>query len=75
MKQHPWWIRERHNPQLGTYYVASGQMSKLASRRFENPLYGDNVMHAYATEAEYEAALEQLKKQGKCVHSNAPENV
>jgi hypothetical protein len=67
MKNHPWWIKDRYNPQLGTYYVACGQMSKTAAKRCERPLYGDNVMKRYETEADYKAALEDLKKRGERV--------
>jgi len=67
MKQHPWWIKERFNPQLGTYYVACGQMSKTAAKRYEKPLYGDNVMHRFDAEADYKARLDELKKQGERV--------
>lgn len=67
MKNYPWWIKARHNPQLGTYYVACGQMSKAAARRYERPLYGDNVMMRYETEREYKAALEHLNRSGKSV--------
>ena len=67
MKQHPWWIKERDNPQLGTYYVACGQMSRTAARRYEKPLYGSNRMHQYETEAEYAAEIVSLKKKGERV--------
>jgi hypothetical protein len=66
-KNYPWWIMERHNPQLGVYYVACGQMSKTAAKRHEDVLYGFNVMKRYETEEEYKIALEWLRDQGKCI--------
>lgn len=60
----PWWIKERHNPQFGVYYVGLGQLSKTAAKRHESSLYGDNYVHEYQTEADYKAKLEKLKKKG-----------
>lgn len=57
------WIKERNNPQLGTYYVACGQLSKTAARKMEKALYGSNVMLEFKTEAEYTAKLDELRKQ------------
>lgn len=68
MRQYPYWIKERYNPQLGTYYVAMKQMSKTAARRHEKPGYGYNVMHQYATEAEYTARLAEIKNSGERVY-------
>lgn len=66
MKTLKWWIKERHNPQSGTYYVACGQMTKAYVRRMENTLYGENVMHSFDTEAAYTARLNELKsKRGR----------
>lgn len=65
MKEHPYWIKERHNPQLGIYYVGLGQMSRTAARKHERPMYGDNVMIQCDTLAEYQAKLEQLKQASK----------
>jgi hypothetical protein len=67
MKQHLWWIKERYNPQIGIYYVASGQMSKTAANKHKQPLYGRNKMHPYKTEEEYRKAIEDLKKEGERV--------
>jgi hypothetical protein len=63
MKQY--YIKERINPQLGTYYVACGQMSKAAARRSENPLYGENIMHSFETESAYLARIQELKRLGE----------
>lgn len=66
MSDPPYWIRERQNPQLGTYFVAEGQMSKTAAKRYETgSLYGGNVMHRYENEIKYINAIEKLKKAGE----------
>ena len=66
-RQRQWWIKERDNPQLGTYWVACGQLSKTAARRIEGSLYGMNLMHGYDTEEAYNARLAQLRKSGERV--------
>lgn len=66
-KQQPFWIKERHNPQLGVYYVACGQMSKTAAKNHEKPLYGSNIMHEYETEEAYQDRLAELLATGKSV--------
>jgi hypothetical protein len=65
--QHPWWIKERDNPQLGVYYVGCGQLSKTAAKRYERCLYGSATMLPFATEAEYKERLAELggTKDGK----------
>lgn len=68
MRSYPYWIKERYNPQLGTYYVACGQMSKTAARRMETrSLYGDNVMLRFETEDAYKSKLDALSKAGEKV--------
>lgn len=63
-----WWIRERHNPQLGVYYVAHGQMTKVAALSYEKEsLYGDNRMLCFETEADYNAKIKALKDAGESV--------
>lgn len=62
-----WWIKERNNPQLGVYYVACGQLSWTEAKRNEKPLYGSNRMLQFASEADYNGALERLRKEGKRV--------
>lgn len=59
------WIKERHNSQLGTYYVACGEVPLRVARRMENPLHGSNKMHGYDTERAYEEALETLRRRGE----------
>lgn len=60
-----WWIKERHNPQIGTYYVAYGQRSKTEAKMFERPVYGSNIMHPFKNEADYKKRLDELIKQGQ----------
>lgn len=62
MSKHPYWIKERHNPQLGVYYVAYGQMSKTAALRKAGSIYGSNRMLRFDTGAEYTAKLAALRK-------------
>lgn len=66
-RQKRFWIKERHNPQLGVYFVACGQMSNAEAKRTEKSLYGDNYMLGFDTEAEYKAKLAELKRSGKSV--------
>lgn len=58
------YIKERDNPQIGTYFVPMGKLSKAEAKRNERPLYGSNTMHPFDTEAEYEARLANLRKKG-----------
>jgi hypothetical protein len=69
-KKLSYWIKERHNPQFDKpYYSACGQLTfSRAQRKQEGTLYGHNVMHEYATEAEYKAAIERLKADGYAVY-------
>ena len=63
-----WWIRQRRNPQLGTYYVACGQMSQTAANKCErSTLYGSNAMRSYDTEEEYQSRLRELRDSGEDV--------
>lgn len=61
------WIKERITPQAH-YFVPCGRLSKADAKKRESPLYGDNTMIGYDTEQEYEAALQQLRKEGQSVH-------
>lgn len=59
-----WWLKERHNPQSGVYYVPMGRISNAEAKRNESPLYGHNIMHSFATPEEYRAKIEALEKEG-----------
>ncbi len=60
----PYWIMQRINPQLGTYYVLHGQLSITAARKHEHAIYGTNIMHRFDSQADYLARIEQLRKEG-----------
>ncbi len=62
------WIKERHNPQLGIYYEGCGQLSNTAAKAHERPVYGDNVMLPFDTEEAYNAKLAALREAGQSVH-------
>lgn len=64
-RQLSFWIKERHNPQLGTYYVAMGQMTVRAANRYVRiTLYGDNIMHCFKSREEYDERLKGLRQSG-----------
>ena len=60
-----WWIKERYNPQLGTYWVACGQLSKAQAKRKNKPIYGDSVMHDFDTGESYLNRLKELRQSGE----------
>jgi len=62
-----WYIMERHNPQLGVYYIVKGQMSKRLAKEAERAIYGDNYMLTFDTAEEYNTKIAELKAQGKSV--------
>lgn len=62
-----YWIRERHNPQLGVYYVAHGQLTNREAKAHEKCLYGWDLMLEFNTEDEYLAELQKLKDRGEKV--------
>lgn len=61
MKAKYWWIKERHNPQLGVYYRGCGNMTVRDAMKNERPLYGSNTMHRFDNEAAYKARCFELK--------------
>ena len=58
------YIKERHNPQLGIYYVAYGQLSKKDAKLMEDTLYGQNTMLEYSDRKSYDEALNKFRKAG-----------
>jgi hypothetical protein len=66
-KQKMFWIKERDNPQLGTYFILCGQLSKAVAKGMENPLYGSNIMRSYPDEAAYEKEIKKLKEEGASI--------
>lgn len=61
------YIKERYNPQLGTYYVAMDQMTRKEARECEDTLYGSNTMHGFDNEEDYRRRIAELKAQGERV--------
>ena len=59
-----YWIKERDNPQLGTYYVPCGQMTVKEAKKYERPLYGENTMHRFETVEAYIDEIHKLKSDG-----------
>lgn len=67
-KQQPWWIKERYNPQLGTYFVLCGRMPTKEARAAERgSLYGTNTMLRFDTEGEYQDKARELREAGERV--------
>ncbi len=69
MKRAPkmFYIKERHNPQLGVYYIAMGQMTKTAAKEAAGGVYGTNIMRAFMDEQTYKDELAALKEKGEKV--------
>lgn len=63
----PFYIKERHNPQLGTYFVGCGKLLVKHAKKMESSLYGFNTMHRYESEQEYNFRLEELIDAGERV--------
>lgn len=53
-----YYIKERHNPQIGIYYVAMGPMSVKEAQSRENTLYGNNIMRGYGLKEYVEKCYE-----------------
>ena len=66
-----YWIKERHNPQLGVYYVRMGQISVREANQHDNPLYGHNILHRYETQEQYDAELARLEREGCSIYDSA----
>ena len=64
-KNTPYWIKERHNFQIGIYYVACGQLLVKEAKRKEKSLYGSNIMHRFNTEQSYRTELLRLSIDGQ----------
>ena len=69
MTKKKFYIKERHNPQTGIYYVTQGQKTKKEANSIENgAIYGRNVMLAYDTYEDYKTAIADLMAAGERVH-------
>ena len=62
-----YYIKERYNPQLGTYYKCMGKLKAKEAKAYEKPLYGSNRMLKFETEDEYNAEIAALKEAGERV--------
>lgn len=66
-----YWIKERYNPQIGTYYVAYGNTYTVKdAKKAERPLYGQNIMHKFNTKEEYNEEIRRLKNESERVQLN-----
>lgn len=63
-----YYIKERHNPQLGTYYVALGQLSKKEAKKAKDSIYGYNIIIEFDNLNDYYLAIEEYKESGFSVH-------
>ena len=63
------YIKERHNPQLGVYYVPQGQITVKKAKRMEDSIYGVNIIHRFDTKEAYQAAIDRLKAAGEKVQA------
>ena len=61
MKTLKYWIKQRLNPQIGTYYIGMGQMTIAKAKTQEQALYGTNIMLKFDTEEDYEKKIKELK--------------
>ena len=66
MKYKYYWIMERHNPQLGVYYIAMGNISAKDAES-KSSVYGWNHMLKFDSEKEYKAKISDLIEKGERV--------
>ncbi len=57
-------IKERQNPQLGTYFVQMGWLSQKEIKACEKAIYGRNIVHSFKTEAEGLKFLQEQEAEG-----------
>ena len=68
MSKLKYYIKQRYNPQLGTYYIKYGQITKEEAKNAEDRcVYGSNKMLKFNTEKEYLSKIDELKKSGESV--------
>lgn len=69
MAKMSFYLGERFNPQLKkSYYRRYGQLTKKEARARENTPYGSMTLKPFATEAEYQAEIDRLQKEGYSVY-------
>lgn len=57
-----YWIKLRHNPQLGTFAIPCGQMTVREAKEKTKTLYGSNEMIPFDTEEEYKEKLAYFQR-------------
>ncbi len=62
------WIKERYNPQSGTYYVLCGKITKKRAEAMEDTAYGSNTLHPFDTKEEYDTRIQDLKMAGETIY-------
>ena len=65
-----YWIKQRNNPQTGTYYVKMGKMTKKEAKEWKDTRYGYNYMLPFKTLEEYENKIKELTEAGKTGYSS-----
>ena len=60
-QQKKWWLLERHNPQLGVYWIPLGQLARSTALARENTLYGTNYVHPFDSLKEYQEKCAELR--------------
>jgi len=63
-----YYIKERVNPQTGTYFVLKGQLTKKEVKKEEESIYGTNIMHEYKTNQDYNAAINTLLNKNEKIY-------
>ena len=59
-----YWINERHNPQIGIYYIAYGRISTAEAKKKEQSIYGQNYLHKFNTKKEYLFKIKEIEQTG-----------
>ena len=62
-----WYLMERDNPQLGTYWVKKGPFTRADAPGKSKSVYGGSTYHVFDTEEEYDAKIAELKASGERV--------
>ena len=67
MKPLKYWIKQRYNPQLGTYYITMGQLTAKDAKAHEKTIFGHNTMHRFDSHEKYQDEIEKLQAAGERV--------
>ena len=63
-----YYIKQRDNPQTGTYYVPMGKMPSKEAKKYKATSYGYNYMLSFKTESEYLSKIAELQANREKVH-------